>query len=292
LILRRVGGKKTIAEKIVALFPSDYTRNAYAEPYFGAGWVFWKKRRSKFEWINDIDLELMNFWITLRDKPEEVMLGTSTQIQHQEIMCQYLKQVHEDPIKIEDMPNVKRAVQYMVINKASFNGFVGNRSRVHVGFGCKEEPLTSAIPLMQGLATRLEGTRIVSQDALRFTRRTTKVKKIGIDYCLHYLDPPYIDVYADYPPENWDHVVEQVKLIDKAKDLFVLSINDHPLSRELAKGYESIDITKFHSVKVNGDGFVNELLIHNLGNWYKTTQTRLDSLFEAEDGSTQAAAST
>lgn len=275
MILRRVGGKKTLAEKIVKMFPTDYPQNAYSEPYFGAGWVFWKKKKSKFEWINDIDLELMNFWKSLMLKPNEVIELASTQIQHQEIMCEYLAEIQNSPIKIDDMPDVRRAVQYMVVNKASFNGFVGNRRRVHVGFGCKVEPLITAIPLMQSLAYRLEGTRITSQDALRMTKRTTSVKKIKIDYTLHYLDPPYIDVYTDYPEENWDNVVEQVKIIDKNDDYFILSINDHPLSRALAEEFQWEDVTKFHSVKVNGDGFVQELLIHNLDNWYNTEQTRL-----------------
>lgn len=275
MILRRVGGKKTLADRIVKMFPSDYPVNAYSEPYFGAGWVFWKKRKSKFEWINDIDLELMNFWKSLMLKSDEVFELASTQIQHQEIMCEYLAEIQTKPLKVEDMPDTRRAVQYMVVNKASFNGFLGNRKRVHVGFGCKVEPLLKAIPLMQELAIRLEGTRITSQAALRMTKRTTNIKKLKIDYTLHYLDPPYIDVYCDYPAEDWNNVVEQVKMIDNNDDLFVLSINDHELSRELAKDFNAEDVTKFHSVKVNGDGFVKELLIHNLNNWYNTEQTRL-----------------
>lgn len=217
----------------------------------------------------------MNFWKSLMLKPDEVIEAASTQIQHQEIMCEYLAEIQSKPLSPENMPDVRRAVQYMLVNKASFNGFLGNRKRVHVGFGCKVEPLIKAIPLMQSLALRLEGTRITSQDALRMTKRTTSVKKLKIDYTLHYLDPPYIDVYCDYPPENWDHVVEQVKMIDKNDDIFILSINDHPLSRELAKEFASEDVTKFHSVKVNGDGFAQELLIHNLDNWCNAEQTRL-----------------
>jgi len=279
MILRRVGGKKTLAERIVKMFPSDYQVNAYAEPYFGAGWVFWKKKKSKFEWINDLDLELMNFWKSLKEYGDEVVNEAEQQIQHQEIMCEYLKEIQDDPLTVEQTPDVRRAVQYMVINKASFNGFIGNRGRVHVGFGCKVEPLIKAIPLLKQLAVRLEGSRITSQDALRFTKRTTNLKKIKIDYTLHYLDPPYIDVYCDYPEENWDNVVEQVNLIANNDDIFILSINDHPLSRELAKDFMSEDVSKFHSVKVNGDKFAQELLIHNLDNWYKTEQTRLEDVF-------------
>jgi DNA adenine methylase len=276
MILRRVGGKKTLAERIVKMFPSDYTSNAYSEPYFGAGWVFWKKKKSRFEWINDIDLELMNFWKSLMLKSDEVIEKASMQIQHQEIMCEFLAEIQQSPLTVEQMPDVRRAVQYMLVNKASFNGFLGNRKRVHVGFGCKVEPLINAIPLMQQLAIRLEGTRITSQAALRMTKRTVGIKKIKIDYTLHYIDPPYIDVYCDYPREDWQNVVDQVKMIDANDDLFILSINEHPLSLALAEEFRSEDVTKFHSVKVNGTGFVKELLIHNLDNWYNTDQMRLE----------------
>lgn len=238
---------------------------------------FGRNGRVDLSGFNDIDLELMNFWLSLQQKPDVVVELASMQIQHQEIMCLYLKELQEDPIKIENMPDVRRAVQYMVINKASFNGFLGNRKRVHVGFGCKVEPLLNAIPLMQSLALRLEGSRITCQDALRFTKRTTGIKKIKIDYTLHYIDPPYIDVYCDYPPENWDNVLEQVKLIDQNDDLFVLSINDHPLSRKLTEEYPFEEVTKFHSVKMNGNPFAKELIIHNLDNWARTEQTRLDA---------------
>ena len=46
------GGKFYVADWIVSLMPKH---EIYVEPFFGAGWVFFTKPRSRVEVINDID---------------------------------------------------------------------------------------------------------------------------------------------------------------------------------------------------------------------------------------------
>lgn len=47
-----IGGKSKLAARIIKEMPEHAT---YAEPFAGAGWVFFRKEPSKFEALNDIN---------------------------------------------------------------------------------------------------------------------------------------------------------------------------------------------------------------------------------------------
>ena len=49
MILRRLGNKQAIAEKIQTYFPAH---KIYIEPFFGAGGMFFNKRKAKYNIVN------------------------------------------------------------------------------------------------------------------------------------------------------------------------------------------------------------------------------------------------
>lgn len=63
------GGKTSIAQKIVDLFPDH---DHYVEPFAGSLSVLLAKRPSRMETVNDLDGEVMAFWRILRDRPAEL----------------------------------------------------------------------------------------------------------------------------------------------------------------------------------------------------------------------------
>ena len=63
--LQWTGGKFYIAEWIVSLMPKH---KIYVEPFFGAGWVFFRKPRSMIEVINDIDDRVYALFKVLSDE--------------------------------------------------------------------------------------------------------------------------------------------------------------------------------------------------------------------------------
>jgi len=73
-VIKYPGSKKSIAKWIIQHFPYDYTTMTYFEPFFGSGGVFFAKERSKIETINDLDGEITNMFIQIREKPEELMM--------------------------------------------------------------------------------------------------------------------------------------------------------------------------------------------------------------------------
>ena len=66
MILRRLGNKSKIAEDIITYFPDH---KIYVEPFFGAGGMFFNKRKAKYNIVNDLDCEVVNlFQVIQKDK--------------------------------------------------------------------------------------------------------------------------------------------------------------------------------------------------------------------------------
>jgi DNA adenine methylase len=57
-----IGGKSKLADTIISLFPEH---KAYCEVFTGGGWVFFKKPRSRYETLNDLDGDLVRFYRVL-----------------------------------------------------------------------------------------------------------------------------------------------------------------------------------------------------------------------------------
>lgn len=71
-VLKYPGSKWTTADWIISLFPADYENMTYLEPFFGSGAVFFTKRRTLIETINDLDYQVYNYFKVIRDNPEEL----------------------------------------------------------------------------------------------------------------------------------------------------------------------------------------------------------------------------
>jgi len=71
-ILQYPGQKNYIAQWIVDHFPDGYQKMTYLEPFFGSGSVFFIKERSSIETINDIDSEIFNLFLQIRENPVEL----------------------------------------------------------------------------------------------------------------------------------------------------------------------------------------------------------------------------
>lgn len=67
-----IGGKKSLRELIVTLFPLYYER--YIEVFGGGGWIlFHKPPGNDFEVYNDFNGLLVNLYRCVREKPEELI---------------------------------------------------------------------------------------------------------------------------------------------------------------------------------------------------------------------------
>lgn len=72
-ILQYPGKKNSIANWIINRFPYEYQSMTYLEPFFGSGCIFFRKERSAVETINDLDNEISNLFLQIRDNNEELI---------------------------------------------------------------------------------------------------------------------------------------------------------------------------------------------------------------------------
>lgn len=69
-VLKYPGSKTRIADWIISYIPQH---DVYLEPFFGGGAVFFRKKPARIETINDLSLEVFNYFKVLRDKPEDLI---------------------------------------------------------------------------------------------------------------------------------------------------------------------------------------------------------------------------
>jgi len=72
-ILQYPGKKNSVANWIINRFPYDYQSMTYLEPFFGSGCIFFRKERSAVETINDLDNEIYNLFLQIRDNADKLI---------------------------------------------------------------------------------------------------------------------------------------------------------------------------------------------------------------------------
>ena len=71
-LIQYPGKKNSIAQWIISNFPPDYQAMTYLEPFFGSGSIFFRKERSAIETINDLDNEIFNLFLQIRENPDDL----------------------------------------------------------------------------------------------------------------------------------------------------------------------------------------------------------------------------
>lgn len=95
MILRRNGNKSQLAEKILPYFPEH---KIYIEPFFGAGGMFFNKPKVKYNFLNDLDNDVFNLFMVVKNNRQELYKRIDEMPIHQSLMKYWKKQQEEDPI--------------------------------------------------------------------------------------------------------------------------------------------------------------------------------------------------
>src|SRR6266567_8806027 len=174
--LSYIGGKRSLAKRVIALFPAHQT---YVEAFAGGAQVFFHKEPSKVEVLNDLDFEIVNFFRCCQHHYEELVRYLS--------YCLISRRWYglltaEQPASLTD---IQRAGRFFYLQKNSFGGLILKR---HYHYGVIQRPNYNpkGIPeKIHAAHERLRGVQIESlpyqQILERYDRPTT----------LFYLDPPY-----------------------------------------------------------------------------------------------------
>jgi hypothetical protein len=113
--LSYIGGKRSLAKRIIAIFPEHTT---YVEAFAGGAQVFFHKEPSKVEVLSDLDGEIVNFFRVCQLHYEE-LLRYFRFILVSRKWFDLLKAT--DPAMLTD---VQRAARYLYLLKGSFASLV------------------------------------------------------------------------------------------------------------------------------------------------------------------------
>lgn len=175
--LKWPGGKRWFVKGYQDFFPKEYSR--YIEPFLGGGAVFFSLQ-PKDAILADINKELINLYMVMRDEPEKLK---KQMIYHQN------KHTKEYYYQIRDtMPTnaLECASRLLYLNRACYNGMyrVNKQGQFNVPIGTKNN-FTYDVDQFDQYANCLNQAILICDD---FYATINKAKKNDFIFA----DPPYV----------------------------------------------------------------------------------------------------
>ena len=179
-LLNYPGAKWGMAKEIVELMPPH---RSYLEPFFGSGAVLFNKPPSAIETVNDIDGDVVNFFIVLREHPEELAQRI--------YLTPYSRDVFDDAYNDWGTDPIDRAYRFVIRSRMSHGFKTNHKSGFKIDVQGREKAYCvdawNRMPddLMKA-AIRLKDVQIENRPALNL------IRKFNHDNVLIYADPPYL----------------------------------------------------------------------------------------------------
>ena len=229
-LLNRIGNKDSIANNIIDYFPKH---KIYIEMFFGAGGIFFNKDKVKYNVLNDLDSEIFNFFMVIKNNHKEFKKEIET-TPLDETLFKHWKINNETD-------NIKKAIRFIYLSNFCLYGKLTTMHLI---------PTLSAQRKL--LIDRIDDTyKFIINDTLIINKDFRKVLSALSLYNVDnmkevfvYADPPYIDTCNCYNSEKWKEsdFEEMFYVLLKNKVNFAIS--------ELNSNYLVINLAKKHRLKI------------------------------------------
>ena len=283
--IKWAGGKSQLLGEIRKTYPAEINR--YCEPFVGGGAVLFDilaNFRPEEVLINDINPELVNAYIQIRDNAESVISMLAEMQENfrnmdnhdrKEYYCEKRDRFNELINKSET--SVEKAALFIFLNKTCFNGLyrVNSKGLYNVPMGSYKKPLicdTDNIRLISGLLKCVEIQCGDYSKCADFIDKSTFV----------YIDPPYRPLsetssFTSYAKEEFgdEQQIQLCRFMEQISDrgAKVVASNSDPKNTDENDNFFD-EIYKMFKIKrvsakrmINSDskgrGTVSELLIYN-----------------------------
>lgn len=179
--LKWAGGKTQLVDELTRHMPIYFIN--YHEPFVGGGALFFKlyrEGRIRHAIISDLNAELIDTYIAIRDHVEEVM-DLLDNFPHHEDFYYHLRS--QNPL---DLDLVQRAARMIYLNKTGYNGLyrVNSQGQFNVPFGRYKSPQICDKDNLYAVSQALQRIEILCAPFETILERA----KAGD---LVYFDPPY-----------------------------------------------------------------------------------------------------
>jgi len=241
-ILQYPGKKNSIATWIINRFPYDYPSMTYLEPFFGSGSIFFRKERSAIETINDIDNEISNLFLQIRDNPNElIMLLKNTPWSRFEYDRAF--EVSDNPVE-----QARRCiVRFWFTVGANVRGKNGMRFEIKRNTGGVNYFHLKLPEVITLASERLKHTK---KSLVQIENRNVfeLIPKYNRENVLMYLDPPYLLETRNnkkvYKHEfEYEEHEELLKLLVSSKAKIIISGYENELYTKYLSGWQKEQTT-------------------------------------------------
>ncbi|MEM0201876.1 MAG: DNA adenine methylase [Candidatus Micrarchaeaceae archaeon] len=166
------GAKTYEAQRIIKMIP-DHT--FFAEPFCGAASIFFAKESANATWLNDIDAELINAYVMLRDRPAEFVEAIDA--------LETSRLTYNALLRCKPRSDLKRAVRWMYLALNSNKNINLKPQFLKFNYAPKANK-RKAVEAMVKVSRKLQGVKLTSLDF-------AKVIKAVPRGAFLFLDPPY-----------------------------------------------------------------------------------------------------
>lgn len=237
------GGKQKLASRIVSIIPRH---KLYCEPFLGGAAIFFAKRPSEVEVINDTNRELMNFYQTVKEDFTTLEAEIRTSL-HSRDLHRKAWLIYNNPDMFD---RIKRAWAVWILSTQSFAGMLDGSW----GFDITANTTTKKINTKRDgftkmFALRLQRCQLECADALYV------IESRDTEDSFFYCDPPYFNSdlghYDGYSERDYENLLN---LLSKIKGKFLLSSYPSPILQRYTKknGWQKWSTNSKVSVNAKG----------------------------------------
>ena len=265
--LKWAGSKRQLLQVIDRYIPQNYDK--YFEPFLGGGSVFFHLMPEKAV-INDINKELMNSYLMIRDQLDSLMKILDNHIYDEKYFYAVREVDRLDTYK--KMTSVFKASRFIYLNRVCFNGLyrVNQKGQFNAPFGryknptiCNKILLTNINLFLNNVDNEIKILNCDFEEALKGAKKGDFI----------YFDPPYDtdgSNFTNYTKKgfNKDDQIRLKKIIDSLTNKgckCLLSNSNTEFIQELYKNYliKEVKANRLINSDSSGRGEVTELLIMN-----------------------------
>mgnify|MGYP001308173567 CR=1 FL=1 len=271
-VLKWAGGKRQLLKEITKHIPEDFS--TYYEPFLGGGAVLFQLQPSRAV-INDINEELINVYMVIRDQVEELIEELKKHKERNNKEYYYkIRELDRDAEKYRQLSNMQKAARTIYLNKTCYNGLfrVNSKGQFNVPYGRYKKP-----DIVNETTLRAVSDYLNKADITIMCGDFEEAVKEAEEGSFVYFDPPYDPISATsnftaYSAEsfNREEQIRLKRLCDKLNEKgvkFLLSNSATDFILDLYKDYhiEIVQANRSINSKGNRRGKIDEVLVKNYG---------------------------
>lgn len=259
--LRWAGGKSWLKNKIGELIPKKFQR--YIEPFLGGGSIFFAIGEHDQSFLYDINPNLINAYIQVRDNVEDVIKHLKTFRNTEKDYYRIRQTEFSDPSM--------NASKFIYLNKTSFNGIyrVNKQGNYNVPYGYRY-----TIDFISENNLRLTSQKLQKSviECLDFNESILKAQEDDFVF----LDPPYTTAHSNnnfigynqklFSLQDQYKLATSLNYLDKIGAKYLLTNAYHEKIKEIYSGTGNFQVLSRMSL-IGGKGAkrqnINEYIIKN-----------------------------